>query len=156
MKENLFSIIIALALASVIFFGLLMNFDNFDTLQNNVIWTEQEQLFGDIVLDTYKDRIEVIANKDIPWVAAMSIMILWDQEVALPEFTWVSSVGNTELTQEFEWRVTVFINQLVGISKDDILLTLPVWWDVAQISVSDIVLLFDDNSSERASISTRL
>ncbi len=155
MKENLLSVVIALLLASAIFFWLLANFDSFDTLQTNVIWAEKEQLLWDIVIETYKDRIEVIANKDIPDVEALSIMLLRNQNEVIPDFQNMETMWNWELTQEYSSRVTVFINWLNWLSNNKTILNLPLNWEVTQISVSDVVLLFSDDSSERASLSTK-
>ncbi len=155
MKENILSVVIALLLASFIFFGLLINFDSFDSLQNNVIGAEQEELQWDIVLDTYDDRIEIIANKNSDEIAAMSVMIFWNENEVSPVFDDIKSLWNAEVTETYGSRVTMFISSLDWLKKNDTIMTIPLEWDVNQISLSDIVLLFTDDSSERASISTR-
>ena len=155
MKENILSVVIALLLASFIFFGLLINFDSFDSLQNNVIGAQQEELEWDVVLDTYTDRIEIIANKNIDKIAAMSVMIFWNENEVNPLFEGIESLWNAEVTEAYGARVTLFINALDGLRKNDTIMTIPLEWDVNQISISDVVLLFTDDSSERASISTR-
>lgn len=154
MKENLLSVIIALFLASVIFFGLLANFDSFEKLQTNVVGAEKEQLIWDIVIETYEDRLEVVANKDIAWLEAMSIMLLRNKNEVTPDFSSMKWVWNTELTEEYESRVTVFVWDIDWLNQDTDILSLPLGWNVSQISVSDVVLLFNDGSSERASLST--
>ncbi len=155
MKENFLSVVIALVLASVIFFGLLINFDSFDKLQTNVIGSEQDQLLWDIVIETYKDKLEVQANKKIDDVVAVSVMILRNSNEVTPNFTTMESDWNPEVTDEFESRVTVYVNQLGGLTKWDTLLSIPLEGDVAQVTVSNAVLLFADESSELASLSTR-
>jgi hypothetical protein len=155
MKENFLSIGIALLLASGIFFWLLSNFDSFSSLQTNVLWAQQETFLWDVLIQTYEDKIEVVANKDISDVEALSIMLLWNQNEVIPWFEQMSSVWRAELTQEYTSRVTVFVNWLSWVSNNDILLSLPLNWEVSQVSVSDVILLFGDDSSERASLSTR-
>lgn len=154
MKENILSVWIALLLASVIFFGLLLNFDSFESLQTNVIGAEQETLLGDLVVETYSDRIEIVANKNIDNVAATSIMLLRNPNEVIPNFDAMTSDWRSEITQEFGSRTTVFINWLEWLRKNDTLLSIPLDGDVSMISVSDGVLLFEDESSERASMST--
>lgn len=155
MKENFLSVVIALLLASGIFFWLLVNFDSFDVLQTNVIGAEQEQLLWDVVIQTYTDRIEVIANKEIPSVEALSVMFLRNQNEVSPNFDMITSSWSAVVTEAFASRVTIFVNDLNGLSQNDVILELPLDGEVTQITVSDIVLLFSDGSSERASLSTR-
>jgi len=114
-----------------------------------------EELSGDLIVETYQDRIEIIANKNSDQVSAMSVMLFWDETEVTPLLESITSMGNAEVTETYGSRVTVFVNSLSGFQKDDSLITLPLEWKVSQVSVSDIVLLFNDDSSERASISVR-
>ena len=150
--ENILSILVALVLATILFFGLR---ENFDSLQANVIWEQQQQLLWDVIVDTYTDRIELVANKKITDADSLSIMVFWDDELISPDFDALSSEGNITDVDDAPGRANIFVNQLWGISQDDALLVLPTSGDQTQITISDVVILFADGSSEKASVSTR-
>lgn len=150
--ENILSILIALVLATVLFFGLRQNFDK---LQANVLGEQQDQLLWDVIVDTYADRIELVLNKKIPNLDSMSIMVFWDTVELDLDTTNIQSKWNLTDVDSVDGRASIFVNQLDAIKQKDVLLEIPASWDVTQITVSDAVLLFLDGSSEKASISTR-
>ncbi len=150
--ENILSILIALVLATVLFFGLRQNFDK---LQANVLGEQQDQLLWDVIVDTYADRIELVLNKKIPNLDSMSIMVFWDTAELDLDTTNIQSKWNLTDVDSADGRASIFVNQLDAIKQKDVLLEIPASWDVTQITVSDAVLLFLDGSSEKASISTR-
>lgn len=150
--ENILSIVIALALASLLFFGLR---DNFDNLQANVLWEQQEQLLWDIVVNTYDDSVDIISNKKIPDVDSVSIMMFWNPSAVTPDFDAPESDGNVSDIDQSAWRANIFVNDLSWLSLKDSIFKIPVSGEVTQVTISDIVLLFSDGSSERASVSTR-
>lgn len=144
--------IIALVLASLLFFGFRSNFDN---LQANVTGTDTTQLLWDVVVQTYKDRVQLSANKAISDVAAASAIVFWNPEEVEPDLVEISSKWQVDLTDQSVWRANIFINQLNGLKQKDAILKIPVSGNPSQFTISDVVLLFQDGSSERASISTQ-
>ncbi len=153
MKENVVSIVIALLLATWIFFVLRLGFGT--SLQNNIIWVEQKQLMGDVIVETYKDKISLVSNKDIPWIAAISVMSFFDHEVATLSVEKANSVWDLQILDNSTWRVSLFINQISWLQKWDEILSVPVSWEASKVTISDVVFQFEDNSSERASVSMR-
>lgn len=153
MKENLFSIIVALVLATWIFFILRLVF--WTSLQNNILWSQEEALLWDIVIETYNDRVSLVGNKEIMWVAAISVMAFFDDEEVDLDIENIDWVWETQVLDNDAWRISLFINQIDWLKKWTVIQNIPVRWDATKVTISDVVFQFKDNSSERASVSMK-
>jgi len=63
-------------------------------------------------VDTYTDRIELVANKKITDADSLSIMVFWDDELISPDFDALSSEGNITDVDDAPGRANIFVNQL--------------------------------------------
>ncbi len=152
MKENILSLVIAFILASLFYFAFRSNFSN---LQTNIQWAQQEVLLWDVIVDVYKDSLQLKSNNELPTIDAMSLMFFRNADEVTPLLTKVDSVGNMDIADQSAWRANIFMSSIWGIDAKEKIYTLPVEWDSTQITMSDIVFYFEDWSSERASVSTR-
>ena len=154
MKQNLFSVILALVCATLIFFMLRLSFGT--QLQNSIIWVWEESLLWDVIVETYENRLEIVSNSEIVSVSWVSVVVFFDpDEVSLIESEILSRMWDVRVSQQWPWRATVFVSDMSGVQPKDVLFSMWVTWDSTRMTISDVVFLFSDGESERASVSMR-
>lgn len=108
-------------------------------------WTDNT-VITDMFVSVEEDNLVITAWKNIPDVASVSILFVYDAETVKRSDDWVVSSYDVAVSAWEKWEATVVVPVGGQLDKDSEILEIRVNWSPYDIIVADVVATFSDDS----------
>ncbi|USN55677.1 MAG: hypothetical protein H6765_03675 [Candidatus Peribacteria bacterium] len=152
-KENLLAVGIALVLSFVVFLAVQnSSLLTADIAGNQVTFSEE----SDLVSYVDGDNLVIAATKSFPQAVGVSMMVFYDPETVKIERDAIDSDYTVSYAAADPGRASLSLfGDFAAIQQGETLVSFDVLGDARDITVSDIIIEFADESTDRLSLAIK-
>lgn len=153
-KENLWAIGVAFVLSLIVFVAL----SNMQLLQADITgWSVSFSEDSDLVSYIEDGVLHLAVARPLQDAQSMSILVFYDPETVRIDQNMIDSTLQVDTAQWTEGQFSVIIpdERIAWLANGDDIITFDLVGDINDVSLGDIIVTFEDGSSESLSLAIR-